>query len=643
MLHINDLTYRIEGRTLFDQATAMISDGWKVGFTGKNGTGKSTLFRLIRDEISSDGGGISLQQGRRFGWVAQEAPGTQDSLLDTVLAADTERVSLLARAEIATDPDEIAQVQTRLADIDAYSAEARAAQVLAGLGFDATDQKKPCADFSGGWRMRVALAGVLFSQPDLLLLDEPTNYLDLEGAVWLEAYLRRYPYTAIIISHDRELLNRSVTHILALEHGKLSVHPGTYDNYAKRRAEQHRLAEAQAAKSEAQRAHMQAFVDRFRAKASKAKQAQSRLKALEKMDVVDIPIAERTTPFIFPDPKPVMAPPIVRLVDATLGYDDARILHNLTLRIDDDDRVAILGANGQGKSTLVKAIAGRLPPLSGNVYRHKKLKIAYFAQHQLDELKPKQTPYDHVRALMEEATEAQVRARTAALGFGPQKADVQVQKLSGGEKARLLFGLITFHGPHLMILDEPTNHLDIDSRDALIEAINAYRGAVLLITHDAHIAEATADRLWEVRDGKVHRLDEDLGHYRDRVLALSKSQSSSKDVANAVPRQDTPSITATNQVSQRKAAADRRKSLQPLKDKVTAAEKEVERIADILMRMDEALAEPGLFERDLERATDLSQKRSRALDAHASAEDAWLSASEAYEDALSDAQQKRVK
>ena len=634
MLHINDLTYRIEGRTLFDQATAMISDGWTVGFTGKNGTGKSTLFRLIRDEISADGGSVSIRPGRRLGWVAQEAPGTQDSLLDTVLAADTERAALLARAEAATDPDEIAQVQTRLADIDAYSAEARAAQVLAGLGFSTADQARPCADFSGGWRMRVALAGVLFAQPELLLLDEPTNYLDLEGAVWLESYLRRYPYTAIVISHDRELLNRSVSHILALENGKLSVHPGTYDAYARRRAEQHRLAEAQATKTEAQRAHMQAFVDRFRAKASKAKQAQSRLKALEKLDSVDLPIAERTTPFHFPDPRPVMAPPIVRLVGATLVYDDAKVLHNLTLRIDDDDRIAILGANGQGKSTLVKAIAGRIPPLEGNVYRHKKLKIAYFAQHQLDELKPQQTPYDHVRALMEEVgepTEAQARSKTAALGFGAQKADVKVAKLSGGEKARLLFGLITFHGPHLMILDEPTNHLDIDSRDALIEAINGYKGAVLLITHDAHIAEATADRLWEVRDGAVHRLEEDLGSYRERILALNKTQSQGDDGKSA-PK------SAPTQAVQRKASADRRKALQPLKDKVTAAEEELERLADILERMDQALAEPGLFEKDLARATDLSQKRARALEVHAQAEEDWLAASEAYEEATASAE-----
>ncbi|MEM6649326.1 MAG: ABC-F family ATP-binding cassette domain-containing protein [Pseudomonadota bacterium] len=628
MLHINDLTYRIEGRMLFDQATAMIAEGWKVGFTGKNGTGKSTLFRLIREEISPDDGAVTLRQGRRIGWVAQEAPGTNDSLLETVLAADEERVTLLAKAEVETDPETIAHLQTRLADIDAYSAEARAATVLSGLGFSHEEQAKPCADFSGGWRMRVALASVLFSQPDLLLLDEPTNYLDLEGTVWLEAYLRRYPYSALVISHDRELLNRSVTHILALEHGKLSIQPGTYDEYVKRRMEQRRLAEAQASKQEAKVAHMQAFVDRFRAKASKAKQAQSRLKALEKLQKVDLPIAERTTPFFFPDPKPVMAPPIVRLVDANLGYGETTVLHKLNLRIDDDDRIAILGSNGQGKSTLVKAIAGRLPPLSGNVYNHKKLKVAYFAQHQLDELRPNETPLDHIRALMEDATEAQIRTKTATLGFGPEKAEVKVEKLSGGEKARLLFGLITFHGPHLMILDEPTNHLDIDSRDALIDAINGYQGAVLLITHDAHIAEATADRLWEVRDGQVSPLEDDLSGYRDRVLNAAKTQKfdpQEKDLASKT----------VNQADQRRAAAARRQALQPLKKKVQAAEKAMEDAEAALGKIDQALAEPGLFEQDLDKATALSQKRARILEAQHAAEEAWLDASTAYEEAQS--------
>ena len=629
MLQINDLTYRIEGRTLLDGATATIADGWKVGFTGRNGTGKSTLFRMIRGEVDPDAGSVTVREGRRLGWVAQEAPATRDSLLDTVLAADTERASLLARAETETDGHQIAAIQTRLADIDAYSAEARAAQVLAGLGFAHADQGRACAEFSGGWRMRVALAGVLFARPDLLLLDEPTNYLDLEGAVWLESYLLRYPYTALVISHDRGLLNRAVTHTLALEHGKLQVEPGTYDDYARRRAERARLASAQAANVEAQRAHMQAFVDRFRAQANKARQAQSRIKAIERLATVDIPVAERTTPFHFPDPKPVMAPPLVRLEDATLGYGDHAVLRGLTLRVDDDDRVAILGSNGEGKSTLVKAIAGRLAPLSGHVRRHKKLKVAYFAQHQVDELRLKESPLDHVRALLPDATEAQARSRTAQIGFGPDKADTKVEKMSGGEKARLLFGLIASGHPHLMILDEPTNHLDIDSRDALIEALNAYRGAVLLITHDAHIAEAVADRLWEVRGGAVNAFEGDLTDYRERVLAASKPGAQG-EAARKVP--------VVSQADKRKAAAEQRKALQPLRSKVRDAEKRSDDARFLIQDIDRELAEPGLFERDTARAAALSQRRARAEEAMARAEEDWLVASEAYEAAQAEAE-----
>jgi len=632
MLHINDLTYRIEGRTLFDQATAAISDGWKVGFVGRNGTGKSTMLKLIREEISPDNGSLSLRKGRRIGSVAQEAPATKDSLLDTVLMADAERTALLAEAETATDPIRIAEIQTRLADIDAHSAEARAAIILSGLGFDHKAQARPCSDFSGGWRMRVALAAVLFSAPDLLLLDEPTNYLDMEGALWLENYIRRYPYTALIVSHDRGLLNSAVTHILALDQGKLSVHNGNYDTYERRKAEQRAVAMAQATKQEAARRHMQAFVDRFKAKASKAKQAQSRVKMLEKMQEISIPIEERTIPFHFPDPKPAMAPPIIRVVEADLGYAEGQpVLRDVNLRIDQDDRIAILGANGQGKSTLVKAISGRLPALSGNIYKSKKLRIAYFAQHQIDELKPKQSPYDHVRALMPDGTEAEVRARTAQIGFGPDKADVAAEKLSGGEKARLLFGLITFEGPHLMILDEPTNHLDIDSREALMLALNEYQGAVILITHDAHLAEAVADRLWLIKDGKAARFEGDLSDYRELILDANRTEKSDKKSADTKP--------VINKTDLRKAAADMRKALSPLKKKCEDLEKAMDRLQDEIAKLDEALAAPGLFEKDIDKATKLSKDRARAVDALAQAEEDWLSASEIYETAKTQAEQ----
>ena len=628
MLHINDLTYRIEGRMLFDQATAALSAGWKVGFVGRNGSGKSTMLRLIRDEISPDDGSITLRKGKRLGSVAQEAPSSSASLLDTVLVADLERTRLLAEADSAEDPARIADIQTRLSDIEAHSAEARAATILAGLGFSHQDQARSCAEFSGGWRMRVALAAVLFSAPDLMLLDEPTNYLDLEGALWLEHYIRRYPYTAIIVSHDRGLLNSAVTHILALENGKFTVSPGGYDTYERRRAEQRAQLVAQASKQEDARRHMEQFISRFKAKASKAKQAQSRIKALEKMKAVAVPLAERTIPFNFPSPKP-MAPPIVRVQEANLGYGDGPpVLKKVTLRIDADDRVAILGANGQGKSTLVKAISGRLTPQSGNVYKHKKLKIAYFAQHQIDELKPKQSAYDHVRDLMPEGTEAEIRARTAQMGFGPEKADVKAAKLSGGEKARLLFGLITFEGPHMMILDEPTNHLDIDSREALIHALSDYTGAVLLITHDAWLAEACADRFWLVKDKAVSPWEGDMSDYRQLILDAGKTQKQQ----NKTRANDTPT-----QADQRRNTAATRAALSPLKKKSEALERKIETLTTQLEKLDAALAVPGLFENSLDKATTLSKRRAETQKQIEQTEEDWLLASETYEAAKTQA------
>ncbi|GJL94535.1 MAG: ABC transporter ATP-binding protein [Hyphococcus sp.] len=625
MLHINDLTYRIENRLLFDQATAAISDGWKVGFVGPNGSGKSTLLKMIKGETYAGSDEISLRKGARIGGVDQEAPASETSLIDTVLEQDRERTSLLAEAETASHPHRIAEIQTRLADIGAHSAEARAGSILSGLGFSAEEQQRACAEFSGGWRMRVALAGVLFAAPDLLLLDEPTNYLDLEGAVWLESYLKRYPYTALIVSHDRDLLNNAVTHIMALENNKLSVHPTNYDTYERKRAEARAQAASFAARQEARRRHMQSFVDRFRYKASKAKQAQSRLKALEKLQTVAEPISQRTQPFHFPNPKP-MAPPIVRVVEADLGYEEGNpVLKKVNLRLDQDDRISILGPNGEGKSTLVKAISGRIKALSGNVYKHKKLQIAYFAQHQVDELKPKQSAYDHVRALLPDATEAETRSAAARLGFGPQKADTVVEKLSGGEKARLLLGLITYHGAHLLILDEPTNHLDIQSREALIEALNDFEGAVLLITHDGHLAASIADRLWLVNQGKAEPYEGDLTDYRNLVLASNKTPSTKTDKTTANPKLDS-----------RKSAAEAREAIAPLKKSAQTAERQLEKLNTTLLRLDAALAEPGLYEKDLARATKLQKERAALTNAIEEAEEQWLAALEKYETAQAD-------
>ncbi len=623
MLHINDLTYRIEGRILFDQATAAIREGWKAGFIGRNGAGKSTLLRLIKGEISPDDGEVSFRKNRRLGAVAQEAPASEASLLETVLSFDQERVRLLSEAEQESEPTRIAEIHTRLADIDAHTAEARAASILSGLGFSASDQARACAEFSGGWRMRVALAGVLFAAPDLLLLDEPTNYLDIEGTMWLESYLRSYPYTVLIVSHDRDFLNRAATHILALENKKLSVHAGDYDTYVRRRSEERAQALAFKAKQEAKRRHMQSFIDRFQAKASKAKQAQSRVKALAKMQETALPLDEQVAPFDFKNPRP-MAPPIVRIVEADLGYEeDAPVLKNVNMRIDQDDRIVILGPNGEGKSTLVKAISGRITPLAGNVYKHKKLDIAYFSQHQVDELKPAQTPYEHVRALMPDGTEAQIRAATAQLGFGPDKADTKVINMSGGEKARLLLGLATFHGPHMIILDEPTNHLDIDSREALALALNEYKGAVLLITHDAHLAESVADRLWLIKDGAAKPYEGDLSDYRRLILEATKTAAKEKKGVEK-PRY---------KQAERQAGAAAREAIAPLKKKADEKEARLEELNEILPRLDAALADPTLYQQDQARATKLQKERAALLQAIEKTENEWLEALERYENA----------
>jgi ATP-binding cassette subfamily F protein 3 len=506
MLHVNGLTYRLGARVLFDNATVALPPNARVGFLGRNGTGKTTLFKMVMGELSPDLGSVSIPRGMRIGRVAQEAPGGPETLIEVVLAADEERVALLAEAETATDPHRIAEIQTRLVDIDAHSAPARAASILAGLGFDHAAQQRACSEFSGGWRMRVALAALLFTQPDLLLLDEPTNYLDLEGTLWLQDYLAAYPHTVIVISHDRDLLNASVDFIMHLTEGRLELYRGGYDSFEKQRREKQALSLKLRKKQEEQRAHLQAFVDRFRAKATKATQAQSRLKMLARMEPVAAIVDNEVTPFRFPAPQKPLSPPIVAMEGASAGYGERVILKNLDLSIDADDRIGLLGSNGNGKSTFAKLVAGRLEAMGGRNRRSSAMNVAYFAQHQLDELTPSASAVAHVAKLMPDQPEAKIRARAAQMGFSGEKADTPVEQLSGGEKARLLMGLATFGGPHLLILDEPTNHLDIDSREALVQALNEYPGAVMLISHDRYLIEACVDRLWLVANGTVKPL-----------------------------------------------------------------------------------------------------------------------------------------
>jgi ATP-binding cassette subfamily F protein 3 len=623
MLVLDEVSLRIAGRLLLDEASARIPEGARVGLVGRNGIGKTTLFRAIVGEMPIEHGSIGMPARSRIGRLAQEAPNGPESLLDVVLSADTERLSLLAEAETATDPHRIAEIQTRLADIGAHAAPARAAAILAGLGFDAEAQKRPCTDFSGGWRMRVALASVLFSEPDLLLLDEPTNYLDLEGTLWLTDHLARYPRTVIVISHDRDLLDDAVDWILHVEGGKLNLYRGGYTSFAKQRAERMELDAKAAKKLEAERKHLQAFVDRFKAKASKARQAQSRAKRLAKMEPIIAVSGDDVRPITFPAPEKLLSPPIVAIDRVSVGYEPGKpVLRRLTLRIDNDDRIALLGPNGNGKSTIAKLLAGRLAPFDGTMTKPERLQVAYFAQHQLDELVPEQSVYEHIRRLMPEAPEAKVRARAGQIGFSGERADTAVASLSGGEKARLLLGIATFHGPHLVILDEPTNHLDIDSRAALVEAINDYPGAMILISHDRHLLEACADTLWLVANNTVAPYDGDLDDYRRIVLGREAKKEQRDDGAEKVSRTD-----------QRRAAAEKREELKPLKRRIDAAEKTVNKLTADIEKMDAELAS-DLFARDPAKATALSKSRAEAANALAKAEEDWLSASAEYEEAM---------
>ncbi len=524
MLYINDLTYRVGGRTLFDKASLSISAGQRVGLVGPNGVGKTTLFKLIAGELAADGGDISLIKNASMGMVRQDLPDDDTKLIDIVLAADTERESLMREAEVTQDADRIGYIYTRLSEINAYDAPARAATILAGLGFNDEAQNRPISDFSGGWRMRVALAATLFRQPNLLMLDEPTNHLDFEAMVWLENYLMRYTETMLIISHDRDILNKTVTHILHMEDQKLTPYTGTYDEFERRRAEKLMNQQALHEKQMKQKAHMQAFVDRFGATASKARQAQSRLKAIAKMDIVDAVMAERVTAFVFPKPEELRSPLIV-LDGVDAGYErDKPILRNLDLRIDMDDRIALLGANGNGKSTLVKLLSGRLPQMMGDITKSGKLKVGYFAQFQTDELDVTKTPFQIMSAQMIGLAEPKVRAALGQFGFDKHKADTKVGELSGGEKARLLFCQMSYDAPHIMLLDEPTNHLDMDAREALMQALNNYTGAVILVSHDPHLVENVADRLWLVADGTCVSYDGDLEDYKKLVVAQRRKE-----------------------------------------------------------------------------------------------------------------------
>jgi len=616
MLHINGLAYRIGERLLIDSATAALPSGARVGLVGRNGAGKSTLFRLIRGELAPESGAITVPKGARLGSVEQEAPGGNETLIDFVLEADVERAALLTEAERAIDPERIAEIQTRLVDIDAHSAPARAARILSGLGFDEAAQNRTLSEFSGGWRMRVALAAVLFSEPDLLLLDEPTNYLDLEGTLWLTDYLKTCPSTLIVISHDRDLLDEVAEYILHLDRGRLTLYAGDYSSFERQRREQQTLQMKTLKKQEERRAHLQAFVDRFRAKASKATQAQSRLKMLAKMAPIAPVVDEETLPFKWPPVAKPLSPPIVAMEKVSVGYGERAVISRIDLTLGDDDRVGLLGANGNGKSTFAKLLAGRLAPMSGKMTHAGKLSVGYFAQHQIDELTSGGSPYSHVAERMRGEPESRIRGRAALIGFSGARADTKIEQLSGGEKARLLMGLAAFDGPQLLILDEPTNHLDIDSRAELIEAINEYEGACILVSHDRRLLEACADRLWLVANGTVKPFDGDLADYGRLVLGHGPPQPARKRAQAAKP---------APAVNEKRGAA-------PLKRELATLEERIGRFQDLIRRVDEALADASASGGDAVKMSDLAARRGDLERALISTEEAWLELAEQAEE-----------
>jgi ATP-binding cassette subfamily F protein 3 len=623
MLNISNLTYRIGARVLLDDTGAAINAGHRVGLVGRNGTGKTTLLKLITGALSPSDGSIDIPKRWSIGITSQEAPHGPQNLVETVMAFDRELVSLLAEAETATDPDRIAAIHARLADKDAHTANARAAVILAGLGFDEAAQQKPCNDYSGGWRMRVALAGLLFTQPDLLLLDEPTNHLDLEATIWLEDYLRTYPGTILLVSHDRDLLNRSVDQILHLESAKMTLYRGGYDKFEETRRMRLEQNEKQREKQAKHRAHIQSFVDRFRAKATKAKQAQSRLKMLERMQPIAEHHEEGSIDLTFPEPDQ-LSPPLVSMDNISIGYDGKPVLRGLSLRLDTDDRIALLGANGNGKSTLVKLLAGKLEPLAGNLTKSGKLRVGYFAQHQSEELDMNATPVLEMQRRRPQDSDTALRNHLGRFGFTQQKALTKISSLSGGEKARLLFALMTIAKPHILLLDEPTNHLDMDSRQALAEAINAFEGAVVIISHDPHVLELTVDRFWLVEGGKVRAFDGDMDDYRSHLLGGNSTFNIARDHASSG---------GGDKKEARRQAAANRNALAPIKKRLAAAEKEVATFEAERAKLKATMEDPKLYGKDIQKLLDLQKQLGQVEKSLSAAENEWLDLQEQWEQA----------
>ncbi len=629
MLHVSDLSFRHGERVLFDRASVAFSDGWKVGLVGRNGAGKSTLLRIIQGMIEADSGEINLMGRTRIGSVPQDPPGGDIPVLDAVLAADVERTALMAEAETSHDGIRLAEIHMRLDEIGAASAPSRAAAILSGLGFDNEAQSRPCGEFSGGWRMRVALAGTLFSDPDLLILDEPSNHLDIEAMMWLTEHLRKFRNTLLMVSHDRDLLNDVCDHIVHIDQQKLVPYTGNYDFFERTRAERLANDAAQQAKVAAQRKHMQAFVDRFKAKASKARQAQSRMKMIEKLGpVASVPIEERIA-FNFPSPD-ILASPIETLDGVTVGYPDGPpILRNLDLRIDMDDRIALLGQNGNGKSTFIRVLSDKLQPREGRIKRTPKLRIGYFSQDQEESLDYEATPFDHMnRALGPGSGEAKVRAQLGRFGFSRDRANLKVGVLSGGEKTRLLLALATRNAPHMLLLDEPTNHLDMDARASLVDAINDFEGAVVLVSHDTHLVKMVADQLWVVANGSVTPFDGDIDDYQSRLLR-ERSGRPAKEGKGKKDKKDKKEKAASAPAPA--PAPSEKVKRGPLKRALEAAEKSIATLTKQRNDIEAKLADPSTYSGPPTVAAELQKEKLRLERELAHAEHEWMVAQEAFE------------
>ncbi len=621
MLNVNGITVRLGGRVILDRATATLPAYGRIGLIGRNGAGKSTLMKVMIGQLDPDDGSLDMPKGTRIGYIAQEAPAGDSTPFDTVLAADTERANLLIESEIeGLDADRMAEVHERLIAIDAYTAPARASRILVGLGFDEEMQAQPLDSFSGGWKMRVALAALLFSQPDLLLLDEPSNHLDLEATLWLENFLKSYPAMMVVISHERDLLNNVVDHILHLEGGTVTLYAGGYDSFERQRAERAAQLAAAKAAQDVQRAKLQDYVARNSARASTAKQAQSRAKALARMQPIQAMVDDPTLSFAFPSPEE-LRPPLITLDLASVGYTAGKpILERLNLRIDPDDRIALLGRNGNGKTTLARLLAAQLTPMDGEMNASGKMRVGYFTQYQVEELDGDDTPLEHMTRQMKGLTPGAVRAQLGRFGFSGPKATTKVGKLSGGEKARLALALITRDAPHLLILDEPTNHLDVDAREALVQALNEYEGTVVLVSHDRHMLELTADRLVLVDGGTATEFSGTIEDYTDFILGKGPAK---EKVSKADRKED------------KKAAAAAREAKAGLKRAVSDAEADLAKLEVVLTAIDRAMFDPAAAANEYKGLTmgELSQRRGKIIAAQEAAEAKWVRASEAMDKA----------